>query len=130
MIVAVSTNDGETLTRDHFGDGKYFYIYKLDNGRYELLDKIENKSPEEAFHGDPKKARAIGQMLSKAGVQVLVGFAMGPNIIRMRKQFVPVISRCTGIDDSLKELTLKYDSLYDEINKLGEKEVIFICQKE
>ncbi len=93
-----------------------------------LLKVLKNTTPEEEFHGDPKKARAIGQILGKEGVQVLVGFAMGPNIVRIRKRFVPVISRCQSIEDSIKEIMRRYGEISRELEKEGEKEVIFICQ--
>ncbi len=128
VLVAFSTDDGFNLTRNHFGDGKEFYIYEITQEGAKLVKVIKNTAPEEDLHGDPKKASAIGQLLGKEGVQVLVGFAMGPNIVRMRKRFVPVISRCSSIEDAIKGIIDKYTEIEKETQKEGDKEVIFVCQ--
>ncbi len=128
MLVAVSTDDEKNLTKNHFGDGRVFLIYELSPEGYKLVKRIENKSPEEEFHGDPNKARSIGQLLGGEGVHVLVGFAMGPNIVRMRKAFVPVISRCESIEDALNALVKEYERLSSLVSAEGDKEIVYICQ--
>ena len=91
--IACGTDDGKELTREHFGSAKYYLVYILDSETKEvnLMKKIENITAEEERHGDPKKAKSVSQLMR--GIEVLVGLAMGPNIVRIRKSFVPVISR-------------------------------------
>ena len=128
MLVALSSDDGVNLTTEHFGDGKKFYIYEVGPDGYKLVKTIDNNVREEKFHGDPEKAGSIGKLLGSEGVSVLVGFAMGPNIVRMRKRFVTVISRCRNMTDALSELVKNYGIVEAEATKTGEKEVLFLCQ--
>ena len=128
MIVAFATDDGVNLVDRHFGDAKWFYVYDIRDGKHTLIAKVENTSPEERSHGDPNKAKGITGIMKEHGVQVLVGFIMGPNIVRMKKKFVPVISRCKRIDEAIDGLAQKTDEIENEISKEGEKDVIFVCQ--
>ncbi len=128
MIVAIATDDGMNLANSHFGDAKWFYIYEINGEGYNLIAKVENTLPEEKMHGDPNKAKGIAGIMQKYNIQVLVGFVMGPNIIRMKKEFVPVISRCKSISDALKHILADYKKILTEVEKDGEKEVLFVCQ--
>jgi len=102
--LALGTDDGIKFSDGHFGSSKYFLVYGLDleTNRLRFIEKLDNSSPEERSHGDPRKAKNISQLLR--GVSVLVGFRMGPNIVRIRKGFVPVISRQKDIETALEKI--------------------------
>jgi len=105
--IACGTDDGVNFTDEHFGSAKFYLIYTLDLETRELryTKKIENTSPQEEVHGDPIKAHSISELLKD--VQVLMGSVMGPNIVRIRKRFTPVISRGKNIEDAIKKLKEK-----------------------
>ncbi len=118
-VVAFGAADEENLSRSHFGESPVFIIKSLDleTGKWRDLRKIENTSAEEHFHGDPRKAMSISQLLKDC--DVLVAFAMGPNITRMRRKFVPVISRTSDIPEIMTRLSERRQ----EIKASMEKEV-------
>ncbi len=124
--IACGTNDGTNFTKEHFGDSKFFLIYDLDENSFVLREKIENKTEEEEVHGDPKKAAKIAEILN--GIDVLVAFAMGPNITRMKKKFVPVISRIENIESALKKLQEKLPEIKEELQK-EDKKIIFLKEE-
>ncbi len=123
-----ATDDKINFTKEHFGEAKVYLIYELnlENKELTFLEERKNTSSKEEVHGDPKKAKEISRLLND--VQILVAFAMGPNIVRMRKKFVPVISRKINIKNALELLKSKTDELKGEVEKpIGEdKEIIFL----
>lgn len=103
-IIACGTEDGESLYEDHFGESPYFNLYELNPGGPELIEKLDNISTEEGedeLHGDPIKAKNISSLLKTKSVNVLLAHQMGPNIVKVSKNFVPVISRERDIDTAL-----------------------------
>ena len=104
MIIACGTDDEINFTKNHFGDSKFFLIYEVNESGFDLIEKIINTSPEEEQHGDPKKASFIGKVLKQKEVQGIFAYAMGPNIVRMRKKFLPIISRVENINEALNLL--------------------------
>jgi len=111
LIAALGTDDKKRLTEEHFGDARYFAIYRIDETGWELLEYRENRSPEEKIHGDPRKAGSIMQQMK--GCDILLGHAMGPNFIRMRDEspFIPVISRRRNIEEVLSALKGEFEFL-------------------
>ena len=125
--ITCGTNDEKTFCLDHFGDSKYFLVYEVDSETKDInfLEKIENNSLEEKMHGDPKKAKGISGILKD--VKVLVAFAMGPNIVRMRKRFIPVISREKDIEKSLEKFKIHIPEIKIELEKEdGDKNIFYI----
>ncbi len=125
LKIACATDDGINFSEEHFGSAKKFLIYELnlDTGDTKIVKTIENDTPEERTHGDPEKAKKISELLKD--VQVLIGFAMGPNIIRMRKKFVPIISREKNIETALSKLKSLLNEIKSSLEK-EEKDVLFI----
>jgi predicted Fe-Mo cluster-binding NifX family protein len=127
MITAFATDDGKTFTNEHFGDAKMFLIYDLKPEGSTFLKTVENTTePEqedehEHHHGDPKKAKGIGQLMKQHGVQVLVGKAFGPNIVRMNPQFVVVLMNDPTIEQAIKRLEQNYDLLVERWNQGPER---------
>ena len=124
--VAIATDDGKTLTAEHFGSAKHYLIYSFDlnNGELNYLNKIDNTTREEETHGDPEKAKEVSALF--ADTPVLVSFAMGPNIIRIRKKFVPVISREKDIAAMLPLLASALPLIKENIQKQGDKDVVYL----
>ena len=119
MKVVFSTNDGKLIINDHFGEGKFFDVYEINEESEKFLERRNNTSKEERFHGDPLKAAGIGKILSDA--DILVGFQMGPNIQRMKSKFLTVISRYREIKkviEIIKKNFEKFQDLLKEKNKI------------
>ncbi len=117
--VAVASDDGEKLKKDHFGEAKYFFIYEISEKEIKFLERRENTSKEERFHGDPEKAKSIGEILRD--VDILLGFQMGPNVQRMKERFLTVISRYEDIKENLeiiKENIERFEDLVKEKGKI------------
>lgn len=126
--IACATDDEKELSRDHFGSARVYLIYELDieTGQTRFLEKIENTTEEERGHGDPLKAKGVSELMK--GISVLIGLTMGPNIARIRKKFVPVISRKKDIEETLKRLHEKLANIKAEMDKAAgdDKSVIII----
>jgi len=124
--VAIATDDGKTLTTEHFGSAKYYLIYSVDLGSGDIEDmgKIANTTKEEETHGDPEKAKEVSALF--VDTPILVGFAMGPNIARIRKKFVPVISRERSIALVLPLLKGALPAIQKSLQKGGDKDVVYL----
>jgi len=125
--IACGTNNGKIFTTEHFGDSKFFLIHELDSETLELrfIEKIYNNSEEEKMHGDAVKAKGVSGILNN--VDVLIAFTMGPNITRMRKKFVPVISREIDIEKSLELFKGIVEEILPEIKiKSRDKKIFYL----
>lgn len=105
---AIGTDDEKTVKPDdHVGMSAFFHIFEYSDGEMIFKEKRENpkyKSDETRIHGDPGKAKATASVLQD--VDVLIGKMMGPNIVRLKKQFVCVIVRekeISHVIDIIKE---------------------------
>ncbi len=128
LRVAVGTDDGKNFTNSHFGDSKYFLIYEWDeNNRLKFIEKRENIKFDEEKHGDSKKAVHISNQLQ--GIFVLMAKVFGPNIVKIRKKFVPVVSRVNKIEDALNILSLKRADVEKNLNLENDKEIIYLENK-
>jgi len=126
--LACGTDNETEFTNGHFGSSKYFLIYDFDLETKDLrfLKRIENSSQEEEKHGDIKKAKSVSELLEN--VFVLVAFRYGPNIIRIKKRFVPIISREKNIEKTLNKVKFCSNKIKSEIEKEKgiDKEIIYI----
>jgi len=91
-----------------------------------FLKRIENSTQEEEKHGAIKKAKSVSELLKN--VFVLVAFRYGPNIIRIKKRFVPIISREKNIEKTLNKVKLFSNKIKSEIEKEKgiDKDIIYI----
>ncbi len=133
MIKLACGTDNETeFTNGHFGSSKYFLIYDFDLETKDLrfLKRIENSTQEEEKHGAIKKAKSVSELLKN--VFVLVAFRYGPNIIRIKKRFVPIISREKNIEKTLNKVKLFSNKIKSEIEKEKgiDKEIMYIKKEE
>jgi len=129
--LACGTDNETEFTNGHFGSSKFFLIYDFDLETKDLrfLKRIENSTQEEE-HGDIKKAKSVSELLKD--VFVLVAFRYGPNIIRIKKRFVPIISREKNIEKTLNKVKLCSSKIKSEIEKEKgiDKEIIYINKEE
>ncbi len=128
IIAAFGLKDDYELTDKHFGDSVYFDIFEVRENDIRKVKRIKNVKIEEKMHGDPKKATKIGDLLKEANV--LFAFRMGPNILRMKKNFVPVIVNSKNIDEVKKALKENFEKIFTETEKRGEKNYITLKVKE
>ncbi len=129
IVVAFGTNDGKKLIDEHVGESKYFDIYKFTKKRDEFLERRENIKYEEKQHGDPEKAKKVSKVLK--GIDVIVGKAFGPNIIRMKKKYVCVVFRGDKIEKAKTEVHKIFDEIVKELEKpKGEEKKHFVVESE
>ncbi|MFW6190257.1 MAG: NifB/NifX family molybdenum-iron cluster-binding protein [Candidatus Bipolaricaulota bacterium] len=128
-LVACGTKDGERLYSEHFGESPYFQLYKLNSTGYELVEEVENiskKEDEDEHHGDPAKAKSISSLLKTRSVNTLLAHQMGPNIIKVKKNFVPVISREVEIEKAIQLVLDKLHLVEREWRKGDKREHLVI----
>ena len=125
--IACATNDGVSFYRGHFGDAPFFVVFDMDErGGYSRVGTIENTIPEERMHGDPEKAKGIMYIMKENNVQVLVNAQFGPNIKRIRMNFVAVLSNIHNINDALAALKKLYPEIEENLKKEGQKDILII----
>lgn len=119
LIIAIGTDDNKTIKQnDHVGMSKFFQIWKYSNGNLDFREKKENieyQEDESKIHGDSNKAQKVSSVLD--GVDVIVGKIIGPNIVRMKKKFVPVIIREPLIEIAVKIIKENINEIIDEKKK-------------
>ncbi|MHA1693798.1 MAG: hypothetical protein ACTSUG_00940 [Candidatus Helarchaeota archaeon] len=126
IAIGVGDND-EIFNKGHFGESKKYFVYKYDisSKKMELLNSIQNTSPEEKMHGDPDKARNVASLIGDA--DCILAHALGQNIIRMKKKYLILISRSLNIKESLNKFPEKIDLILSEMEKVsGERKIIHI----
>ncbi len=121
IIAAFATDDGKTFVNRHFGDAKQYLIYEITPMEAQQLTIIRNTTGEEKTHADPNKAKGIGQLMKKRGVQVLVSKKFGANINRMRKQYVCVLISNDNIEDGVKTIQQNFERITTEWQKGSER---------
>jgi len=105
------------------GKSAYFQIFEYFEGNLAFRETRENpkyKEDETKVHGDPGKAKATASAL--AGVDVLVGKLMGPNIVRLKNQFVCAIVRQKEIADVVDVIKNNICAIVHEKNKKDGRE--------
>ena len=119
MKVAFATDNGKSFINRHFGDSNYYYIYEMSSSGVEFIKKIENTTEEdnEEIHADPIKAKGVTQMLKTEGIEVVIAKIFGPNIKRIRKNFVCILMNDNDISDSIKKAHKNFDIILNEWNK-------------
>ncbi len=124
LIFAIGTDDHKTIkSNDHVGQSLYFQIFEYSEGKMALKETRENpkfKEDETRVHGDPGKAKATASVLN--GVDVLIGKIMGPNIVRLKNQFVCAIIREKEITAAMDIIKANICAIVHEKNKQNSKE--------
>ncbi len=111
MKVAVPTGDFKTIWKDHFGDAPFYLIFDVNPPCFDFLEARKNLSGHEEHeegHGDPRKFKKVIELLED--VEVFVAYAVGPNVIRLKKQTdkkLLIIRSAEKIPDVLREVAKK-----------------------
>ena len=114
LIIAAATDDGENFIGRHFGDAGYYKLYRLTPEKAEFIKKITNISEKERMHADPVKAQGVMEMLKEETVQIAVSKVFGPNIKRIKKKFVCVLTNADSIKEVLIVLQKQFSRLTQE----------------
>jgi len=130
LKIACATDDDVHFHDGHFGDAQKYIIYDVSSEKYSKIGKIPNLSIEEKFHGDLKKAQSITTIMKKQGIEVLVNKQFGPNIVRIRKKFLPVIVSDNEIDIAMGKILQRYEEMkrtFDSVqDESDEYKIIYI----
>lgn len=122
FLAAVATDNGGKFIDCHFGDARYFDIYEMNRSSALFKKRIENAVNEgENFHADLEKARGIAGLLKRENVIVVISKIFGPNIKRIRKNFVCVIMNDESIKDALDRIIRNWDTIITEWQKGTER---------
>jgi len=127
LLIAFGTDDGESLSNDHVGMAKYFYVYKFSGNHEELIERRRNvqfEDDETNKHGDPEKARATSSVLE--GVDVIVGKKFGPNIVRMLKEFACVVVRTDTITSAIEAVHGNVSSIVEQKGKVEDRKHVVL----
>jgi len=118
-MFAFATDDGQNLKNDgHFGNAKYYSIYRISSEKEEFIEQRKNikiEENEEDIHGDYNKAKAVSSVLD--GINVLINKKFGPNIKRMKEKFVCVIARTESIKETINIVKTNMDKIIEEYKK-------------
>jgi predicted Fe-Mo cluster-binding NifX family protein len=104
MIVACATDDGKHFMDRHFGDAEYYDLYEVSEDTCRFIERIVNNTEEEEGHADPKKARGIVNLLKDRGVEAGLTKVFGPNIKRIKKQILPILTSEEAIEAGLEKV--------------------------
>jgi predicted Fe-Mo cluster-binding NifX family protein len=121
MRLAVATDDGRHFMDRHFGDAAFYEIFEFSETGYEAVGRVTNNLDKEEGHADPRKARGIAGILKEQLVQVAAARIFGPNIKRICKQFVCILTGHEKIDDALGMLVARYPEISAEFAKGEER---------
>jgi len=119
MKIVIASNNGVSLSAQHFGDSDKFYFYKiLNNNTLELEKVVENKFKnvdESTAHGSKAKRQSIVSYLGD-DVDFIVSNKMSPNFKKINEntKVCPIISEIEEIEDIQLYLNTIVDRL-DEI---------------
>jgi predicted Fe-Mo cluster-binding NifX family protein len=120
MICACAVDDDNTFTTNHFGDCKFFKLYRVDNHNITSLDSFENTIWQEGN----KKGLNISELLRRHKVDVVVSRRFGQNIRQIRTWFYPVLIRVPGCspDNAVEMIARRF--VPDEHIRSGEEHPI------
>ena len=128
-IIACGTSEGENLFEDHFDDAPYFHLYETNFHGFEFMEEVENIALEKPGNQEPEeelKAKKISALLKAKSVNVLLAHQMGPQIAKITKNFVPVISRELNIKTALDSVSNKLHLIEREWRKGDSREYLVL----
>jgi predicted Fe-Mo cluster-binding NifX family protein len=130
LIIACATDDQETFIPDHFGEAKYFMLFRLMPEGWEHIKTLENiaRDVEEHGHhhhghghghghGEGAKAQVILEHFREEQVDVFVSRRFGPNIVRINKYVLPVVVReAVTLEEGLEACRRHYREMTERLN--------------
>lgn len=125
LICAFATDNGTDMMTRHFGDAKYYDIYRISNREIEYIMRIDNTiDEEEEIHADPRKAKGIKGILNRHHVQICVSPVFGPNIKRIKRHFVCIVSDIMNIENAAAYVQQDIENIYKEWSNGEERAII------
>ncbi len=121
LHVAFATMDGQIYTKDHFGSANIYAVYSYDGSIFQHLEDIRNTTEEEEEDGDLRKARSVLDLLREKNVHIVVARRFGPNIRRIRRFLVPVVTGARNVSNTLPALTAAWEQISVVCNQSPEK---------
>ncbi len=132
ILIACATNDQEKLIEDHFGEARYFMIYRLGPGQWEHMETISNRVAGEQDppggaghhhrhgyghgHGEGSKARDILEHFRERKVDVFMSRQFGPNIVIIRQYVLPVVIRnASTLEEGLSLCKMHFPQLIKQL---------------
>lgn len=104
-IAAIATDDGHQFVGRHFGDADFYDLYEIFCDKAVFLKRIQNSTDvEPELHDNPRKAFRISELLLQENVSVAVAKNFGPNLRRIKKKFVCIISNDIDISHTLENI--------------------------
>lgn len=110
LRLAIASNDGVGLNKEHFGDSHYYYIYEVNENDYKFIKRISNQAKNiiEEKHADPLKAGGVTKVLQEHNIQLVGSGVFGPNIKRINKKFVCILFGKGQLEDNLSKVVLNF----------------------
>ena len=107
---------------------RIFSIYmEISEKEVNFLIRIENRTEEdldELEHGNIVKALSVSSLLKEEGVTMVISHIFGPNLKRIKKQFLCVINEEGNIKESIIKLKNNIPLLIEEWSKNEERNFI------
>lgn len=100
IITAIATDNEALLIDRHFGDARKYVLYSVTAENFQYLKTVTNTIDEEETHADPEKAGGITRLLRQEGVNAVVSRQFGPNIKRIRRSFVCIVTDCKTVEST------------------------------
>lgn len=114
-VVAIGTNDGETVSRGHFGMSGWYVLYEIRDGAVERQWKVTNPYADPERHRHAETSDIMGVL---DGVDVCIGRQMGrksPPIIR-RYGRIPLRTRAESIRECIEGFLGGKKALFEEFS--------------
>jgi len=127
LQIALGVNENKEFSNNHYGDSHCFLIYEWVEDKFQFKEERINTKFNEEKHGGEKKAQHIASQLPQ--VPILVAKVFGPNIVKMRKKYVPVITRLDSVEKTLQKLENMFNELSRGIKKEGNKDIIYLKEE-
>jgi len=115
--IVFATDNGKTYIDRHFGDAEHYDIYEISSTEAKFVKRINNTTEEEEMHADPKKAKGITGLFKDDDVRVVVSKVFGPNIKRIRKNFVCILMNDEMISESITKIQNNITAIKEEWEK-------------
>ena len=123
IVFAIGTDDGKNIKLDdHVGMSKYFSIWEYSAGEIYFKEQRKNVKYKEKIHGDPEKAKKVSGVLD--GVNAIVGGMFGPNIISIRKKFLPIVIRTSHIKNALEIIKRNINEITESLEKKEKNAIV------
>jgi len=123
ITAAFATDDGIRFINRHFGDAAFYDVYEITRENTTFIKQIRNTSGEDKgeIHADPAKAKSVAGLLLEEGVNTAVSKIFGPNIKRIRKNFVCVICGDKTIKSAVRTIQGHIEEIEAEQRKGAER---------